>query len=126
MLYIDKLYYDNEYKGTPLTDSTEFSRLEKRASEVIDMVTKHTIANYEFTQLATFIQEQVKMATAAQVEYYVLNGGYEDVNGLNLQSVRLGNFSMNQQEIENKQVSSTAIEYLKPTGLLYSGIGVRS
>ncbi|MRG87001.1 head-tail connector protein [Salinibacillus xinjiangensis] len=124
MTYIDKAYYDGEYKGTPVGDVDEFARLEQRAGEVIDELTNYTIANYEFTQLATFVQEQVKKATAAQVEHYVLNGGYEAIQGENLSNVRIGSFSYTEESASN-EVSQKAYKLLAPTGLLYRGLGVR-
>ncbi|SEP56917.1 hypothetical protein SAMN05216232_0185 [Virgibacillus subterraneus] len=126
MPYIDKAYYDDTYKGTPVEDVAEFNRLAQRSSEVIDQLTSYTIANYEFTQLATFLQDQVKKAVCAQVEHYALNGGYDAVNAGKLSSVSIGSFNYTEKESKNNnsKISSDAVDFLTPTGLLYSGIGV--
>lgn len=131
MPYIDKPFYDDEYMGTPIPDVEEFKRLSRRASETIDQMTNYTIKNYEFTQLASFIQEQVKLATAAQTEFLALNG--EEVNhGDSTTSMSIGKFSVTEGNRESqrmsrsqKRTSPAVIEYLVPTGLLYAGVEVR-
>jgi hypothetical protein len=122
MAYIDKTYYDSEYKGTPISDEDEFNKTAERASDVIDQLTSYTIANYDFERLATFLQTQVKKATAAQVEYFLLNGGYEATQQSELTSVNIGAFSY--QEGNNQITNDTVIGHLTPTGLLYRGLGV--
>jgi hypothetical protein len=128
MAYIDKQYYDNEYKGVPISDEDTFSRLAERASDIIDQMTGYLLHGQEFTQFAQFIQTQVKKAVAAQVEYMVTAG--EIVNhGSNFSSVNIGNFSYSEGSGDrinrNEQRTSPAvIEYLRPTGLLYRGVNV--
>ena len=84
----------------------------------------------EFEQLAQFLQDQVKKATAAQVEFYVMQGGYEDVNaGTQPQgSVNIGSFSYsaggNGSNKQTNRISPATLEHLKPTGMLYQGLGV--
>jgi hypothetical protein len=132
MAYIDKQYYDNNYNGVPIADESTFNRLAERASDVIDQMTGYLLHGQEFTQLAQFIQDQVKKATAAQIEY-MATSGESVIHGSNFGSVSIGNFSYsegskgsNDSRINrNEQRTSPAvIGYLKPTGLLYRGVSV--
>lgn len=127
MPYIDSTYYKNEFEGVAI-DEQEINRYIKRASDVIDQVTGYKIKDFE--SLPTWVQDQVKKATAAQVEFFALEGGPEVVTGNNeVTSASIGSFSYQQAQGEGhsrsqSKVSSAVIDYLKPTGLLYTGIGV--
>src|SRR5690554_5050062 len=128
--YIDAEYYNNEYKGVDAGD--DLDRYIERASDLVDQVTGYKIRDFE--ALPPFIQEQVKKATAAQVEFYVLNGGPEGVDGNDggFNQVAIGSFEyqtarMGQQTPAGKQehrVAPAALAYLEPTGLLYRGVRV--
>ena len=130
MAYIDAEYYNNTYKGVDAGD--DLDRYIERASDLVDQVTGYKIRDFE--ALPPFIQEQVKKATAAQVEFYVLNGGPEGVDGNDgsLNQVAIGSFEyqtgrMGQQTPAGKQehrVAPAALAYLEPTGLLYRGVRV--
>ena len=75
--YIDVEYYNNTYKGVDAGD--DLDRYIERASDLVDQVTGYKIA--DLSALHPRIQELVKKATAAQVEFYVLNGGPEGPEG---------------------------------------------
>jgi hypothetical protein len=129
MAYIDKQYYDNVYKGVPISDEDTFNRLAERASDIIDQITGYLLHGQEFTQFAQFIQTQVKKAVAAQVEYMVTAGEIVVNHGSSFSSVNIGNFSYSEGSGDrinrNEQRTSPAvIEYLRPTGLLYRGVNV--
>src|SRR5690554_5133909 len=129
--YIDAEYYNNTYKGVDAGD--ELDRYIERASDLVDQVTGYKIA--DLSALHPRIQELVKKATAAQVEFYVLNGGAEGVDGStdgSFSQVSIGAFQyqsgrINQQIPAGKQehrVAPAALAYLEPTGLLYQGVRV--
>jgi len=131
MAYIDAEYYNNVYKGVDAGE--DFERYAERASDLIDQVTGYKIA--DLAVLHPRIQELVKKATAAQVEFYVLNGGPEGVDGSadgSFSQVSIGAFQyqsghINQQIPAGKQehrVAPAALAYLEPTGLLYQGVRV--
>ncbi|MBM7585845.1 hypothetical protein JOC86_002387 [Bacillus pakistanensis] len=128
MPYIDKTYYDETYGGVPIADVDAFSRLSKKASDIIDQITNYSLTGVEFTQLAQFLQDQVKKATSAQVEYMVSMGGDTATHGGGYASVGVGNFSYSEGDStsklnrEQQRTSPAVIEYLKPTGLLYRGV----
>lgn len=131
MKYVDKEYYNNAYMGAKILDDDEFVRLEKRASEIIDQLTNYRVV--DINELPEFIKERVKHAVCAQIEHYVLNDGYEStMQQSGIQSVRIGSFSYSQgtgrgssDSVSSNMIGSNVVEHLKPTGLLYSGIGVR-
>jgi len=133
MGYINKAYYDNEYKGVPIEDESTFNRLEARASDLIDMITSFVLLGVEFSSFAQLIQTNVKKAVAAQIEYMVSLGGELTIHGDRPSSVNIGNFSYSeggnqgkgQLSREQQMVSPAVIQYLKLTGLLYRGVNVR-
>ena len=126
MPYVDKEFYTNEYQGAPLDDEAEFPRLSQRASDIIDQLTSYRIKTLE--DWPEFIQTQVKKAVCAQIEFYQLKGGYEEVeSGEDYSNFAIGSFSYSKGGASsNKQadrVSPSVVTYLRPTGLLYTGIG---
>lgn len=122
MAYIDYTYYTDVYKGVPIPDADTFSRLSERASELIDQVTNYTIQ--DLAALTTFTQEQVKKATAAQVEYFALAGDSVTHGVSEFQNVKLGDFSYSTGGAAQNVVSPAVLSYLRPTGLLYRGVTV--
>lgn len=130
MAYITPEYYTDEYKGADAGE--DLGRYIQRASDMIDQVTNYSLAGVEFERLAQFIQDQVKKATAAQVEFYVVQGGPETVDAgtHDAGQVRVGSFSYGGSSRgtsgrrEPVRVSPTALGFLEPTGLLYRGLGV--
>lgn len=120
MVYIDYTYYTNTYKGVPI-DADTFSRLLERASELIDQVTNYSIQ--DFAALTPFAQEQVKKATAAQVEY-LYYAGETSVHGDVFGNVKLGGFTYSGGTQSTSAISPAVINYLRPTGLLYRGVTV--
>lgn len=132
MPYITPEYYIDEYKGADAGE--DLDRYIQRASDMIDQVTNYALAGVEFERLAQFIQDQVKKATAAQVEFYVVLGGSEEVDAgaHDAGQVRVGSFSYGGRGSgggaggrgEPARISPTALGFLEPTGLLYRGLDV--
>ena len=130
MGYITPEYYTEQYKGADAGDDLE--KYIERASDLIDQVTGYKIRDFE--NLPQFIKDQVMKATAAQVEYYVTQGGDEDVNAGNTDFARvaIGSFSYSvgsergtsASNRDEQRVSPATLAYLEPTGLLYRGLGV--
>jgi len=128
MPYITEGYYIDTFKGLMPAVQSDLSVLIDRSSDVIDMVTQYSI-NKELSEYNLLIETQVKKATAVQVMYFISNGGYEDIfsNVGEAKSEKIGSFSYDQGNNEgSKLVCPTVFAYLQPTGLLYSGIGVKS
>lgn len=120
--YIDFDYYDKEFEGESVKDS-DFSKLSKRASDVVDQLTGYKIAKSGLNSYDQFIQGLVKQATAAQVEYYQLEGIETDSTG---QTESNGGFSIGKFSVsggststsrQSARVAPNAIAYLEATGL---------
>lgn len=130
MPYIDKDYYENEYKGMPVSDGLAFERLAMSASRVVDFLTNHRLVGSEFSEWPDLIQAQVKKATAAQVEYLITNGETKAMGSGDYGQVSAGNFSYGDKagsdalSREEQMASAAVTMHLKPTGLLYQGVDV--
>jgi hypothetical protein len=126
MPYITIEYYLDEFIGTEVTDDRILQKAILRASEVIDVLTHYQMANETMAgykaleDRPAFIQSQVKKATAALAEHYILNGGYDATRQINVSSANIGGFSFSANEIN--EVPETVLAYLSTTGLLYAGI----
>lgn len=121
MPYIDATYYNNTFKGVPIADNTLLERLILRASEDIDQFT-----GYKITDLSLqpqFIQDQLKKATASQVQHLYeqqLTGGGGEMN------VAIGTFKIvtKASTVSTAKYHEDVYTYLSPTGLLYGGVTV--
>ncbi|MGV3265628.1 hypothetical protein [Cytobacillus pseudoceanisediminis] len=123
MPYIDQAFYNDVYKGTPM-DAETFTMLEERASDVIDVLTNYRLAGEDLSREPELIQTNVKKAVAAQIEYMYSEGGELSVHGGSPSSVSIGGFSYTEGS-GVKVVSEMARSYLRQTGLLYMGVGVK-
>ena len=120
-MYADETYYNGTFKGIEV-DSTELTRMLARASDYIDMLTNYKLKAIDINTLDPFFQDQIKKAACAQVESWQKQGGL-DVVGAGYESVNIGNFSYGGGSWdEQSSVDANVIGYLKPTGLLYSGV----
>ena len=123
MPYINLDYYNNEYEGTPV-DLESFSRLSKRASDTIDILINHKLTGKDFDKQGAFIKEQIKKATAAQIEYIVLNGEENSIGSGGFGQVSAGNFSYGdkagKESISRAEMmtSQKVVSILSSTGLL--------
>lgn len=127
MSYITSVYYNNEYEGVSIGDSNELTRLIKRSSEIIDLLTGYKVKKSKngIEDFHHFVQDQIKLATSIMTEHYILNGGYEAVESSNnLSNVSVGSFSytLNASNGKKVDVPEKAIIVLSSTGLLYAGI----
>lgn len=120
MAYIDKNFYDTTYIGESVAEA-DFSKLEQRASHIIDTLTFNRIA--DITALATYQQDMVKMAVASQVEYLQINGGASILNESKGGRATLGKYSEG-DATSASDISPVAISYLSPTGLMYRGLNI--
>lgn len=130
MPYIDKDFYENDYKGMPISDISIFDRLVVRASETVDFITNFKLNSVDFDTLPPFIQKQVKKAVAAQIEYLLVFGQGAAMGAGGFGQVRAGNFSYGDRQGDTsekrteKMTSGAVLSHLSPTGLLYQGVDV--
>lgn len=133
MPYIDATYYTDTYMGEPASSTEELNKYIARASDLIDQVTSYRIPCVGFDNLSSFLQDLIKKATAAQVEYYVLNGGSAELDAGfgasgDYNSVTVGAFSYSKGSSAGStnrdidRVSPATLDYLRYTGFIYQGI----
>lgn len=124
-------YAEYQDMGFEVLEETEFKRLLKRASAVLNSRTKSFYLSNDLETDFPWRRDAFKMALAHQIEYFH-DMGATSTHGLNEpQSVQIGRTSMSTgsrgsttQQPQNSLISKDALMYLSDTGLLYSGLGV--
>lgn len=121
MAYIDKQYYDLTFVGTDIPEE-DFNRLATIASLVVSGVAIQAITDEDA------LTDEVKMATAYEVEYLYEHGGIDAILGfadtanvnesLGDYSVSIGNSQNKENAIDGIPVSSMAILLLRKAGLM--------
>lgn len=128
-MYIDSTYYTDTYKGEMSPDPNDLGRTIARAEDAIDILTNFKFKNGEldFETTHAFIKEQVKKATSALVEHYIINGGYNATRQTDVSTVSIGTFSYgsgsNNKTSSSQDIPELVFLLLHSTGLLYAGIG---
>ena len=125
MSYVDIEYYFEIFKGESVAE-TDFPYLCCRAEEIIEELTMYRLAPETFQTMSKEMQERIKKAVCAQIEYLDANGGSDMDNGVDIQSASIGKF--NYSRASGSDGSSSQSTYaprsqrlLFPTGLLYRG-----
>ena len=122
---VDIAYYTDVYKGAEVYD--DLGVLLDRASDMVRQSTLCPLDN--LSRFPTFVQENVKKAVCAQVEYINANGGLDWINSSGTSSVTIGKFSMSGgssggNSSAKQIISPNMLAYLEQAGLLYRGGGV--
>ena len=125
MAYVDETYYADVFHGEPVS-TAGFSSLCDRAGEIIEELTLYRLTPVTFLAMPDDVQEAVKKAVCAQIEYLDANGGADLDNGAGIQSATLGRFSYSGSAganggTEQSIFSPRAERLLWPTGLTYRG-----
>jgi hypothetical protein len=130
MPYIDSAYYLDSYFGADPGDVAMLNKAIARASDVIDILTHYALSDTfdeeymkdgGIDKRRQFVQDQVKKATAAQAEHYILYGGYDAVQqALQQSSANIGGFSFNGDKVP--EVPEKVFALLSTTGLLHTEI----
>lgn len=125
---VDDGFYNDQYGGGKLPDGY-IETNSKQAADIINQFCnfyfdRHTIDELPFEQDKT----NVKKAMCAQLEHLFELGGNTELTGQNAPTgVGIGNFSMSGMKQNNTGMKSVrsekALQYLRPTGLLYRGVG---
>lgn len=121
MAYCDEDFYVNEFKGDVISDEAALDRELTRASRAVDRATKYRIG--DLAEWPEFTQQQVKLAVCTQAEHSYQFGDMQSV------TAALGGYSIGDVSVSAKtethsglekfyKLTSAAIEYLMPTGLL--------
>lgn len=127
-MYVDEVYYNDTFKGESV-ESTGFSSLVCRASEIVEEMTMYRLTEDSFQKMPENMQVRIKNAVCAQIEYLDANGGNDMDNGVDLQSAGLGKFSYTKAVGTDGSSGQSiyaprALRILAPTGLLYRGGGL--
>ena len=127
MPYVDINYYASIYNGMEVEDE-DFQSLCERAGEIIEEMTMYRVTPVAILAMPECVQDRVKMAVCAQIEYLDANGGADMDNGVDLQSTGLGKFNFTKASGANGSTEQSiyaprAVRILAPTGLLYRGGG---
>lgn len=127
MAYVTPDYYAESFGGESV-ELADFPDLCKRASEIVEEMTMYRLTENTFLTMSESVQERVKKAVCAQIEYLDANGGADLDNGDGLQSAGLGKFNYTRAsgaggDTTQSIYSPRARRILAPTGLLYRGGG---
>ena len=116
------------YYGTPPVQESDFTVYAEQASDLIDVLTEYRIMQGGLSALPDLVQKLVKKATAAQVLYFIQNGGVESVEsgqtgqGFSVGKVRVdGDSRYRAQNISKRgalMISPMARALLDQTGLM--------
>ena len=124
MPYVTYDYYNSVFLGESVDDA-DFPGLLSRASEIVEEMCMYRISETNFQSLNSDVQDRVKKAICAQIEYLDANGGGDLDMGNDFQSAGLGKFSYTKASsadgTSQSLYSPRALRYLFPTGLLYRG-----
>lgn len=127
MNYIDIDFYKT-FTKTEIDEDT-FDQLVEVAARIIDDKTMNRATHFD--TFSDFVKERIQKATASQVKKLVKDGGMNAIDKANLVSESIGSYnytkaSKNEKQVETIngiEVSPMVDVYLRPTGLLYRGIG---
>lgn len=127
MPYVTQDYYSNTFHGEPV-DEADFPSLLDRAAEIIEEMCMYRVSEHKMDTYGTDIQERIRKAVCAQIEYLDANGGSDMDNGTDLQSAGLGKFNYSKASgtggsTQQSIYAPRAMRVLAPTGLLYRGGG---
>lgn len=118
MPYVEFEYYAGVYGGES-ADEADFSSLRAQAEEIIEEMTMYKLTPMTFLAMPENVQEKVKKAVCAQIDYLDANEGMD--LGNDFQSASLGKFSYSKTSGGSSSTSiysPRAQRILFPTGLL--------
>lgn len=121
--YVDETYYKEDYEGTAV-EADKFSRFSKRATELIDALTEYQIPKIGLDKFSESVQELIKKACCAQIEYYQVEGINVDISGTpkSALSYSIGDYSYSASggstSRQSSRVAPSCLMYLEGTGFL--------
>lgn len=122
--YVDEKYYEEFFEGTPV-ENDKFSRFSKRATEIVDALTEYQILKIGLDKFSEDVQELIKKACCAQIEYYQVEGIDVDVTGTPKSSLSysIGDYSRSatsggSTSRQAGRVAPSCLMFLEGTGLL--------
>lgn len=133
MPIVDQDFYACTYFGEQVPVNINFGRLEMRAEEMVNQYTNYYFDSHNLDDLPLEADRiNVKKAVCAQIEWFIDSGGVEELanakqSAKGISHVTIGKFSYEKSAPTTlprgtAQRSNAAINYLRPTGLLYRGV----
>lgn len=133
MPIVDQDFYANTYFGEQLPVIINFEPLEMRAEEMVNQYANYYFDSHNLDDLPLEADRiNVKKAACAQIEWFIDSGGVEELanakqSAKGISHVTIGKFSYDKSAPTTlprgtAQRSNAAINYLRPTGLLYRGV----
>lgn len=133
MPIVDQYFYAYTYFGEQVPVNINFERLEMRAEEMVNQYANYYFDSHNIDDLPLEADRiNVKKAVCAQIEWFIDSGGVEELanakqSAKGISHVTIGKFSYDKSAPTTlprgtAQRSNAAINYLRPTGLLYRGV----
>ncbi|WP_455386355.1 hypothetical protein [Lactiplantibacillus pentosus] len=133
MPIVDQDFYAYTYFGEQVPVNINFERLEMRAEEMVNQYANYYFDSHNLDDLPLEADRiNVKKAVCAQIEWFIDSGGVEELanakqSAKGISHVTIGKFSYEKSASTTlprgtAQRSNAAINYLRPTGLLYRGV----
>ncbi|MBO9165595.1 hypothetical protein [Lactiplantibacillus pentosus] len=133
MPIVDQDFYAYTYFGEQIPVNINFERLEMRAEEMVNQYANYYFDSHNLDDLPLEVDRiNVKKAVCAQIEWFIDSGGVEELanakqSAKGISHVTIGKFSYEKSAPTTlprgtAQRSNAAINYLRPTGLLYRGV----
>lgn len=116
MIYADKDYYINTFKGAKISESDIDNQL-RRASDEIDSLTFNKIVGIGFENLTEFQKDKIKKSVCLHAEFKTCYGEYID-SPISSFSAGSTSVSFNGEVINGITTSKEVINILKQTGLM--------
>lgn len=133
MPIVDQDFYAYTYFGEQVPVNINFERLKMRAEEMVNQYANYYFDSHNLDDLPLEADRiNVKKAVCAQIEWFIDSGGVEELanakqSAKGISHVTIGKFSYEKSAPTTlprgtAQRSNAAINYLRPTGLLYRGV----
>ena len=127
MATVTYAYYKDIYLGEPIAD-TDFPRAEAAAERLVNQITRGRAV--DLAALPPALQDAVKNAICAQVEYYALNGVEVSIGGKMADSWTVGRVHVSEGSSAAAKIGPAtmvcpnAVSILEQTGLLNPAVPV--
>ncbi|MCT3304343.1 hypothetical protein C6Y11_03520 [Lactiplantibacillus pentosus] len=131
MPIVDQDFYAYTYFGEQVPVNINFERLEMRAEEMVNQYANYYFDSHNLDDLPLEADRiNVKKAVCAQIEWFIDVGGVEELANSKQSTITratVGKFNYEKSAPttlprSTAQRSNAAINYLRPTGLLYRGV----
>lgn len=123
-MIVSEFYYENEFGGQSIP-SGEFQRFNVTAQRAVLRMMRGRVTEQSFATLPIPVQNCIKNAISAQINYYAINGIDTSVDGASPSDFTVGKVSVRGSHTPGgaSMVCHEAIAELEQTGLLNPQVG---